>query len=389
MGKVASFMNVSDQNNNKIYRMTENADGTFTAEWGRVGAKLSSKVYPMSEWDSTIKTRLKHGYADVSSLQAVSSSDKGLDIKDAEVKKLIDFLMKAANKTLSESYLGSVRDVTQAQIDAAQKVLDELAKIQARGKVTADEANGLLLSLYKTIPRKMNDTRNYLLTAPDFKFFNDLLVNEQNLLNTLSSQVVVSNVSSEKVTLDSLGLEMVVASQEDRDRIAAETDFKVANQRIFKVVNKSTEKAFRTDLKTKLLYHGSKNFNWMSILMTGLKIRPKGVQLTGSMFGDAIYGADKAIKSIGYTSLRGSCWAGGSSNVAYLAIFEFAIGKTWNVLSKGNRYTGSMSSLDLSKVKAHGCDSVFAEGGADLRNNEYMVYSPDQCTIRYLIELTA
>ena len=388
MGKVASFMNVSDQNNNKVYRMTENADGTFTAEWGRVGAKLSSKIYPMSEWDSTVKTRAKHGYTDVSSLQSVSTGDKGLDIKDAQVKSLIDFLMKAANKTLSESYLGSVRDVTQAQIDAAQKILNDLAKIQAKGKVTKDEANVLLLDLYKTIPRKMKDTRNYILKDPDFQFFNDLLVNEQNLLNTLSSQVVVTNVASEKVTLDSLGIDVVVASQADRDRIAKETDFKVSNQKIFKVTNKATEKVFCKGLKTKLLYHGSKNFNWLSILMNGLKIRPQGVQCTGSMFGDAIYGADKAIKSIGYTSLQGSCWANGKETKAYLAIFEFAIGKTWNVLSKGSRYNGSMSSLDMAKVKAHGCDSVFAEGGADLRNNEYMVYTAEQCTIRYLIELT-
>ena len=44
MAKVASFINVSDQNNNKVYRMTENSDNTFTAEWGRVGNKLSTKV---------------------------------------------------------------------------------------------------------------------------------------------------------------------------------------------------------------------------------------------------------------------------------------------------------------------------------------------------------
>ena len=389
MAKVASFINVSDQNNNKVYRMTENSDNTFTAEWGRVGNKLSTKVYPMSEWDSTIKTRLKHGYADVTSHMAVSANDKSLNIKEPEVKKLIDFLMKAAKKTLSDSYLGSVRDVTQKQIDAAQDVLDKLAKVQAKGSFTVEEANVLLLELYRTIPRKMADTRNYILQAKDAKFFGGLLTNEQNLLNTLSTQTVVSQTTSEAITLESLGFDVEIASQADRDRIAKETDFKVSNQKIFKVTNKATEKVFRKDLKAKLLYHGSKNFNWLSILMNGLKIRPQGVQCTGSMFGDAIYGADKAIKSIGYTSLQGSCWANGKETKAYLAIFEFAVGKTWNVLSKGSRYNGSMSSLDMAKVKGHGCDSVFAEGGADLRNNEYMVYTAEQCTIRYLIELTA
>jgi poly [ADP-ribose] polymerase len=35
-------------------------------------------------------------------------------------------------------------------------------------------------------------------------------------------------------------------------------------------------------------------------------IRPSGAVYTGSMFGDGIYFADKAAKSIGYSSLSGS-----------------------------------------------------------------------------------
>lgn len=38
-------------------------------------------------------------------------------------------------------------------------------------------------------------------------------------------------------------------------------------------------------------------------------------------------------------------------------------------------------------VKENGYDSVFAKGGADLRNNEYIVYRPEQCTVSHLIEI--
>ena len=104
------------------------------------------------------------------------------------------------------------------------------------------------------------------------------------------------------------------------------------------------------------------------------------------MFGDGIYAANKARKSIGYTSLRGSYWASGHSNRAYLAIFEFATGKEWNLLDSQS-WSGWMSRIDESQVKSKGCDSVFAKGGVDLRNDEYVVYNSNQCTIRYLIEL--
>jgi hypothetical protein len=43
------------------------------------------------------------------------------------------------------------------------------------------------------------------------------------------------------------------------------------------------------------------------------------------MLGRGIYAADKAIKSLNYTSLRGSYWSGGNSDVGYLAVFAFAI----------------------------------------------------------------
>ena len=169
--------------------------------------------------------------------------------------------------------------------------------------------------------------------------------------------------------------------------IRKNTDFKLTNHRVFKISNKETEATFNPNhLETKLLYHGSRNENFLSILQTGLKIRPKGVQTTGSMFGDGIYAANKARKSIGYTSLRGSYWASGHSNRAYLAIFEFATGKEWNLLDNQS-WSGWMSRIDESQVKSKGCDSVFAKGGVDLRNDEYVVYNSNQCTIRYLIEL--
>lgn len=46
-----------------------------------------------------------------------------------------------------------------------------------------------------------------------------------------------------------------------------------------------------------------------------------------------------------------------------------------------------MGSLDLKKVKSKGFDSVYAKGGADLINDEFIVYEEERCTIKYLIEI--
>jgi poly [ADP-ribose] polymerase len=43
--------------------------------------------------------------------------------------------------------------------------------------------------------------------------------------------------------------------------------------------------------------------------------------------------------------------------------------------------------LSKKVLDKEGFDSVFAKGGADLRNNEYIVYNSAQCTVSHLIEI--
>lgn len=380
---------VTPNNNNKFYYMEDLNNGTFLAEYGRVGSASNKVTYSIRDWDKKYNEKLKKGYVDVSESLRQDIQKGELKIDDENVKDLISFLMSCARQSIKSNYQVNVDNISDIQINKVQSIIDELSK---NDSITLDEVNDKLKLIYTTIPRKMEDTRNYFFTTKNFtpNHVIELLQEEQNKLNTLKSQITINNqvkVDS-NITLESLGFDCVLASQDDRDLIAKQTDFRVNKQRIFKITNKETEKVFNpNNLKTKLLYHGSRNENFLSILQNGLKIRPSGVATTGSMFGDGIYGANKARKSIGYTSLRGSYWASGSSNKAYLAIFEFATGKEYEVL-KNQKYQCWMSRLNEKEVKDKGYDSVFAQGGADLRNDEYIIYNSNQCTVRYLIELT-
>lgn len=158
----------------------------------------------------------------------------------------------------------------------------------------------------------------------------------------------------------------------------------------FQVTNHNAQKAFEKQLKislkpwTKLLWHGSRNENWLNILQTGLVLRPTNAIITGKMFGYGIYFADKCGKSMGYTSLRGSYWTRGSANQGFMALFETNTGLEYRT----ERHESWMSNLNWHELKKRGqYDSLFAKGGADLRNNEYIVYDQNQCTVKYLIEI--
>ena len=383
---------VTPNNNNKYYYMEDLHNGSFKVSYGRVGASETVLTYPISLWDKKYSEKLKKGYIDVTEKITSVKKTGELDISDPDVKDLIQFLMSEAKQSIKRDYQISAESVTEEQIEEAQTIIDKISNyIQIENTLSStldiSVINNQLRILYSVIPRRMIDTRNYFLKASNTQFLYELLQSEQSRLDTLKSQVNINQVSSDGITLEELGFTCELASDEDKELIIKNTDFRLTNHRVFKISNKETESVFNPNhLKTKLLYHGSRNENFLSILQTGLKIRPKGVQTTGSMFGDGIYAANKARKSIGYTSLRGSYWASGHSNRAYLAIFEFATGKEWNLLDSQS-WSGWMSRIDESQVKSKGCDSVFAKGGVDLRNDEYVVYNSNQCTIRYLIEL--
>jgi poly [ADP-ribose] polymerase len=364
--------------------MTERDDGTFLAEWGRVGAVGQYKVYPGSKWGEQLRSKLAKGYTRVAGHgESVAVKPQDIKVDNDDVRDLMSFLMRSAKQTIKLNYSVEAGTVTQAQILAAQDILGQL---QGSMGDSAESINELLEKLYRTVPRKMSDTRKYFLRSGyNDSYFRELLQSEQALLDSLETQAQGGVFSGSQLTLDSLGLNIRVVTDVEREEISKKTDFKVSEHKIFRVENSLTSERFQKG-ETKLLYHGAKNFSWMGILSEGLRIRPAGVPTTGSMYGNGCYLANKARKSIGYTSLKGSYWAGGSESRAYLALFEVNLGKVWDV-QPGGKWEKWMSGLDDKKVRGNGYDSVYARSGVDLRNDEYVVYDVSRCNIKYLIEL--
>jgi poly [ADP-ribose] polymerase len=417
--KFAKLMHVSVDNgktnqSNKVYIMTEQNDGQMKLEYGRVGVELKATFKPAYQWDKIYKqkTSKSKGYKDVTEMISEAIKESGgttetADITDKVVKQLFDELMAYANKSIQKNYKVTQDAVTQAQVDAAQEVITDIGKILMM-KTPVKDINDKLLELYTIIPRKMKDVKAYLLddisTRSGLSEAKEFLANEQDTLDTMAGQVqllaqqtsndgeeVEDGKSSEITLLEQMGLEVTI--EDDKDSIALVNKLLGPNQnqakRIFKVINKKTQKIFDANLKKmknkkrRLYWHGSRNENWFNIIQTGLLIRPSGAIHTGSMFGDGIYFADKAQKSLGYSSLRGSYWSNGSSNKGFLALFDVHLGNQKEIL----HHNSSCYSLSEKVMDSEGYDSVFARGGADLRNNEFIVYNGNRCTISYIVEM--
>jgi poly [ADP-ribose] polymerase len=407
-----SVENGLTQQSNKVYIMEEQDDGKIKCSYGRVGRELKHTFKQSHEWNKVLQSKLnpRKGYEDVTHLitekVTTGGATKSVPIKEAKVRELFEDLMSYANKSIKKNYKVTQESVTQAQIDEAQRILNEVAS-KVKVGVDIKEINDLLIKLYTTIPRQMKDVRDFLLekadTKNDVEKINDFLANEQDTLDTMAGQVKLlsqqKNTTQDNDTdgeidlLEQMGLEVTVETDQKSIDLIMNTliesdDMRQRVKTIYKCINKQTQAIFdkhygKARFKDrKLFWHGSRNQNWFNIVQTGLMIRPSGVQHTGSMFGDGIYFANKSRKSLGYSSVRGSYWAGGNSDKGFLALYDVYHGKQKHI----THHDSSCYSLSKVVLDREGYDSVYAHGGADLRNDEFIIYDGKQCTIAYLIE---
>ncbi len=385
-------------NNNKYYKQIPHGD-SWTAEYGRVGSSPQKRDYPMSQWDKKYREKIAKGYVDqsdlVEDLIQVEKPKKSeyKEIENKVIAEIVEKLQSMARKAISDNYTISSNKVTHAMVDEAQNVITSLLTI-----TNIEEFNNTLLNLFTVIPRKMSNVHDYLASSKDD--FAKIIEKEQDLLDVMKGQVVEKTVveeseesteqQNEKTILETLGLVFEECDKNDIARIKTELGtcadkFDCA----WRVSNIKTKERFDkfvkdNDIKdVRLLFHGSRNENWWSIINTGLVLKPTNAVITGKMFGYGIYYAPKAEKSMGYTSF--GYWTRGNSSEGYMALMEVAYGKPYDVHAFDSKYYNF--NYDRLQEVLPGANCLHAHAGSMLRNDEIIVYKEDQCTIKYLIRL--
>ena len=389
-------------NNNKYYNLFPEGD-KVRVEYGRIDSTKTTTYYPLSKFETQVKSKIKKGYVDVTDLKkdliqeisTVNTESPYKEIENAAIRAIVEKLQSMARETIQKNYTVKASAVTQDMVDAAQKIIDTLANSCS----TVEEFNDNLLKLFTVIPRKMGNVRDYL--ANKVEDFAQIILKEQDLLDVMCGQIYVKPENEpvetverkQQTILEELGLEMEETTADDVALIKTLMNESASKfRKAWKVKNLKTQERFdkfvaENNIKdTRLLFHGSRSENWFSIIKTGLMIRPSNAVYTGSMFSDGIYFSPKCQKSIGYTSLSGSYWTQGGDNTAYMALFEVAYGTPYVVY----QHDSSCYHLnyDVLQNKNPKCNCLHAKADRGmLRNDEIVFYRNDQMTIKYLIEI--
>ena len=403
-------------NNNKYWHGKQYDDGTWGAEWGRVGcANPDSDTWSDSKksMDSVVRSKLKKGYTEAKTIGEVSASvSSGAAVKDVNLHaQARQDLLKNSNPVLEklikrfvDANVHQITTNTQITFNSttglfatplgivtpdgltdARDLLAKLAPLVRKGKFDAT-GDALLCQYLRIIPQSLGMKRFTLGTLiPD----DNALQKQNDLIDALESSYQAmqsapapkADATKKASTVFKVDLDVL---SDARERSRLEKYFESSKKRMHGYDNVRVREIYVVNIHdmtnnfdAKLgsiqeVFHGTSQANCLSILKSGLKVSPPSTAaIAGKMFGNGIYGAINSTKSLGYTFGR---WGQSSSDVGWLFICDFAMGKTEVVYHS------------QSSGASRGYDSIWAKAGQALHNDELIVFRNPQVKIKYLLE---
>lgn len=407
------------ENSNKFYDGDLFDDGRIELRWGRVGATGQSQT--ISGSSSTLekkkKSKLKKGYVEQRTIQE-SGGGSSRNVGDSELHQIatdqIQYSSPVAEKLVNRLIKSNIHRIT-ANTNISYDDSSGLFQTPL-GVVTPDgitDARALLVAMHSKIGKRKSqvfygDAGEYLKIVPqtvgrNVKAFVDAhfsdangIQKQQDLLDSLQASYDSLGTAKKGTTKKAKKDHEQVFNVEINPLDESDPTFKkfkkhyyktrkamhhydnVEVKRIYAITMNDMVKAFDKKLgNIQWFYHGTGIANCLSIMKSGLRTAPpSSAAIAGKMFGNGVYGANCASKSLGYSLGR---WGQGSSNdSAWLFICDFAMGKTDEVTSYGCR----------GPKKGHHSVSAFA-GKTGLCNDEFIVYKNNQVNITHLIECEA
>lgn len=320
MTKFAKLMMVavnvgSAAQSNKFYEMEwDGKSPNFNVKYGRVESTEQTASYPIYQWDKKYNEKVNKGYKDVTHtvMVEVVKDDKNTKlekIQDTSVDSFLTLMKKYTDGLVSKTYTVKAQNVTQAQVNNAQALIDQLMKVKKADKKVV---NPLLLQLYMEIPRYMGNVNDYLLPALDLT---KALQQEQDNLDAMAAQVSIIKTADKKqakkvgkTLLDVLGITMKqIKPTKDLDYLVKQlSSSKIRG--VFEIQKSDHDQVFDTwmgkqkNKQTRILIHGTRCTSVIPIIEQGLKIRPTGnYQFSGKAYGDGNYFSEVCSKSLSYT----------------------------------------------------------------------------------------
>lgn len=272
--------------------------------------------------------------------------------------------------------------VTPKQLEKSKELVQKLYQCS-----DVKSFNEVLLKLMTISPRHVSNVNNELANFPSCFTFKNIITREEDLIDAMSGAVLMPKEPTSKTGFDQFGTEVYIATEKQKEQVMSRLSDKLKPKvkQVYRVINHEQKSNFDNYVEKhniqniKQLWHGSRNCNWLSIIVNGLLLKPNA-QITGKMFGDGIYFAPSSMKSWNYTSFQGTYWANGQSDIAIMGLYATAYGNPCNPTT--------VTSYTQSELNSKGYDCVHAKAGTFLRNDEIVYYDEHAMLLQYIVEFS-
>ena len=347
---------------------------SFSVTKGRIGAeqtdlnKIKRETYqqdPILFW-ATYYEKLEEGYEDFSDVMVRNLPERprfhvvGQDISSVVVKdhdaasELFNILSKAAQNMIFEqldpTMLQMKQPFTKEQIQAARDIWNTLGKSK-----NVDQFNSKIRKILALAPRRIDayhgqTVASYLAKVASSdeeqqEIYSQIIDREDALIRSMEAVFAIKAAEGNKenvVTGAFPGITVTEATEEEVKKLKdtmfnadkASQGLKERVVKVWKIDNPAQNAKFDAYVKTrknkgtKLLFHGSRTENWISIINQSLQLNPNA-QINGKAFGQGIYFALSADKSFGYTSICRR-YTDGTGSAGFMGVYETAYGKSAN-----------------------------------------------------------
>lgn len=385
----------------KFYKL-ERINSKVRATYGRMGVKKGELFgertydYPLSMFWIKYQEKLSKGYVDRTNLY-LNTEDEGKDTtgcnadyrrtdsrKGGPAEVLFGKLMALAEKAVQKAEVKV--PLTPAIIKESKRLLGEMRKAN-----DVESFNNILLELIAILQRPVrtrDGTGVKRLLASSKTEFASIIQREDDLIQAMEGSLMGSTVINASAgSFENYDIEVFIATEKQKKQVLKKLNPSLQGKvkEIYRVIPQKQKEAFDNYLKThdiktvKQFWHGSRNQNWFSIIKNSLKLNPDAI-ITGKMFGNGIYFAPKSEKSWNYTSYRGTSWAGGTDDVAYMGLYATAYGTPHDV------HTWSVNADYKKMTESSGGDCLHAHAGSSLLNDEIIFYTEEAVLLNYIVE---
>ncbi|CAH1800048.1 unnamed protein product [Owenia fusiformis] len=306
----------------------------------------------------------------------------------SDVSELVDHIWKEASGVLDEVLGIPVESIKVDQVEKAEGLLLQLKLGIVKESESAD-ISSLSNEFYDCIPHQ-----------PDHKIeinSKRLIAKKQDLCQLIRDMIAMSEATNWKKT-DSISAKYraLRCNIESTDATEAkditdlfylrfeEFDCKAKVKNVFKIRRAPEEDNFTHNISNKkLLFHASIPHNFVGILSRGLLLPNVivddygGTRTDAGMLGSGIYFALSSSTSAKYSS------PSANKGTRFLLVNEVALGKCKEYVTFHTELKAPPSGYDST----HGVKGK-DEYPTDFKDDEYVIYNPQQQRIKYLIEFS-